>query len=125
MDTRTKILPWADARPLLQAAGAPLVTGLFDPLTSAHAARLAELAKTHGPLFVLVTEGEDAILPVSARAELAASLACVRCVVAPPPEGESAVLESLPPSRLIREEAADAERRAQLTRHVHARHAAV
>jgi cytidylyltransferase-like protein len=110
-------------RALLDAAAAPLVTGHFDPLTPAHARRLSELAETHGPLFVLVTDPPDPILPAGARAELVASLACVRCIVLPPPQGPEAILESLPAHRLLREEAADLQRREALTRHVHARHA--
>ena len=97
-----------------------MITGLFDPLTAAHASRLVELAAAHGPLFVLVTDAQDAILPIRARAELAASLACVRCVIT-----DQAALDDVPPMRLIREEAADARRRAELTRHVHTRHATV
>ncbi|MBN8732976.1 MAG: hypothetical protein J0L64_20735 [Acidobacteria bacterium] len=123
MDTRRKILGWSDARALLEAAGAPLVTGYFDPLTADHARRLAELAETHGPLFVLVLDPPDAVLPAGARAELVASLGCVKCIVLPPPEGVEAVLEAVGEGRLLREEAADLERRAALTRHVHARHA--
>jgi hypothetical protein len=123
LDTRNKIMAWGDARTLLEAAGAPLVTGHFDPLTAAHARRLAELAKTNGPLFVLITDPPDAILPPGARAELVASLACVRCIVLPPPEGADEILSTFPAARLLREEAADLDRRASVTRHVHARHA--
>ena len=123
MDTRNKIVAWSAARPLIEATAAPLVTGHFDPLTSAHALRLASLAKTHGSLFVLITDPPDPILPAGARAELAASLACVRAVVLPPPEGPAAILGTLPASRLLREEPADLERRDAITRHVHARHA--
>ena len=116
-------MAWSIAQPLLDAAGAPLVTGYFDPLTSAHARRLSELAKTHGPLFVLIVDPPEPVLPTGARAELAASLACVRCIVLPPPEGPDAILAALPAARLLREEAADLERREAITRHVHARHA--
>lgn len=114
---------WSDARALLDAAGAPLVTGYFDPLTANHARRLAELAATHGPLFVLILDPPEPVLPAGARAELLASLACVKCIALPPAEGAQAVLAELGESRLLREEAADLERRAALTRHVHARHA--
>jgi len=123
LDTRNKIVAWCDARALLEAAAAPLVTGYFDPLTAAHARRLAEIAGTHGPLFVLIAEPPDPILPAGARAELVASLACVRCIVAPPPEGEQTILGAIPANRLIREEANDLARRDAITRHVQARHA--
>lgn len=123
MDTRRKILAWSDARALLEAAGAPLVTGYFDPLTADHARRLNELAETHGPLFVLLLDPPEPVLPAGARAELAASLACVRCIALPPPEGAQAALDAMGEGRLLREEAADLERRAALTRHVLARHA--
>ena len=116
-------MAWGDARALLEAAAAPLVTGHFDPLTSVHARRLSELAETNGPLFVLITDPPDAILPAGARAELVASLACVRCIVLPPPEGADAILASLLSGRVLREEPADLDRRAEITRHVHARHA--
>lgn len=108
---------------MLDAAAAPLVSGYFDPLTSAHARRLAGLAETHGPLFVLIVDPPDPILPAGARAELVASLACVRAVVVPGPEEAAAIFGALPAARLLREEAADLERREDLTRHVHVRHA--
>ena len=122
MDTRRKILGWNDARALLEAAGAPLVTGYFDPMTAEHARRLGELAKTHGPLFVLVLDPPEPVLSAGARAELVASLGCVKCIALPPPEGGQAVLEAVGEGRLLREEAADLQRRSALTRHVHARH---
>lgn len=123
MDTRSKILAWAGARALVEQARPPLVTGHFDPLTAGHARRLAALAETHGPLFVLITEPPDPVLPAAARAHLVAALACVQCVMLAPPEGPEAVLAAFPPERVLRGEEADLELREALQSHVRARHA--
>lgn len=123
MDTRGKILDWTSARPLVEETAPPLVTGHFDPLTAAHARRLAALAETHGPLFVLITDPPDPVLPAAARAHLVAALAHVRCVIMAPPEGPEVVVAAFPPHRVLRGEQDDLALRDALSRHVRARHA--
>jgi glycerol-3-phosphate cytidylyltransferase-like family protein len=86
LDTRKKILD----------SEATVVTGHFDPLTAAHAERLATLKQAGRLLVVIITSPPEALLPARARAELVAGLAVVdRVIIA---------------DEIAREEAADAER---------------
>jgi hypothetical protein len=75
VDTRSKIFP------LAAVAGERLprlVAGFFDPLIAAHAEALAALGDR---LTVCILDPPNPLLPASARAELAASLACVERVI--------------------------------------------
>ena len=108
MDTRTKILPWAD---FAQTAGTK-VAGYFDPLTVEHADRLQELAAANGPLCIAIYEPEQALLPAEARAMLMASLDCVQAV--------SVAQAELPDAIDVRSE--DLARRDRMMAHVHSRH---
>ncbi|MCX6636809.1 MAG: hypothetical protein NT090_17260 [Acidobacteria bacterium] len=123
MDTRAKIIGRAAAE-RIAAGGARLtvVTGYFDPLTAAHAARLAEIAATAEALLVVVRTPERPLLPARARAELAAALSAVQHVVVE--EGDPAWIAQLPSAQLVREEAADARRTRDLVVRVHQRQAA-
>jgi hypothetical protein len=76
VDTRTKIVPGAEAAKLA-TAGATVVSGYFDPLLASHARRLAQLRGGQTPLLVLISTPPDPILPARARAELVASLGVV------------------------------------------------
>lgn len=109
LDTRTKIVNVAEARAAL--AGRPVVAAYFDPMVAAHTQRLRELRDELGPLAVCICELEDALLPVRARAELAASCADVDVVVMGAPEELGVV-------HVVDERGADLERRAALMRHV-------
>jgi bifunctional ADP-heptose synthase (sugar kinase/adenylyltransferase) len=80
VDTRTKIVPLAEAQ-RIAAAGATIVSGYFDPLLASHAERLQSLKREGAPLLVLIADPGDPILPVRARAELVAGLAVVDYVV--------------------------------------------
>ena len=83
MDTRTKIVPPAEAA-RIAAGGATVVSGYFDPLLASHAESLGAL-KQHGkPLLVLIREPEQPILPARARAELVAGLRAVDYVCESP-----------------------------------------
>jgi hypothetical protein len=112
LDTRSKILDGAAARQRAQSA--MVISGHFDPLTAAHARRLAELKRPGTPLLVAIATPPDMILPARARAELVAALAVVDHVA------ESA--DGLTPA--VRLEDEDETRRAALIRHVHARQSA-
>jgi hypothetical protein len=76
LDTRTKIVPAADAARIAES-GATVVSGYFDPLVAAHAERLRELKRDGSPLLVILADPESPILPLRARAELVAGLKAV------------------------------------------------
>ncbi|MBI4875792.1 MAG: hypothetical protein HY822_14245 [Acidobacteria bacterium] len=123
MDTRSKIIDRAAAES--SWAGQPpftVVTGFFDPLTAAHAARLEEVAGQGGLLLVVVRTPGRPLLPARARAELVAGLAAVDGVVIE--EGDPAWISRLPASAVIHEEEADLARTRALLRRVHDRQAA-
>jgi bifunctional ADP-heptose synthase (sugar kinase/adenylyltransferase) len=108
LDTRTKILPWAD---FTQTAGTK-VAGYFDPLTVEHSDRLQELAASGGPLCIAIYNPDRPLLPAEARAALMASLDCVQAV---------AIAEAELPNAIdVRAE--DLKRRESMMAHVHSRH---
>lgn len=74
MDTRNKIIPFAEAAARIAAEGLTPVQLDCDPLLAPVIARLK------GPLFAFVADRESEYLPTRSRAELAASLAAVRFV---------------------------------------------
>jgi hypothetical protein len=111
LDTRQKIIAATDAGAVL-ARDAILIRGSFDPLLARHARRLEELAGGK-EVVILLTSPEDAILDSRSRAELLAGLAVVRHVVLPGCTTDREVID------LAGEDAAS---RADLIRHVHARH---
>ncbi len=111
MDTRTKIVPLAQAQQIA-AGGATVVSGYFDPLLASHAERLQGLKREGAPLLVLIANPSNPILPGIARAELVAGLAVVDHVVCEDPESIT------PDIRLDREHEKCLE---TLIEHVHAR----
>lgn len=116
IDTRTKIVPDAEAR--ARVKGQTVVAAWFDPFTSTHARRLRELALTYGPLTVCICDPAQPLLPARARAELAAACRSVGSVVI----GEGHLAEA---AGLIDERAADSARRDALILHVRQRQKAV
>jgi glycerol-3-phosphate cytidylyltransferase-like family protein len=110
VDTRTKIVPLAEAS-RLAAAGAFVVSGHFDPLLAAHAEQLRQLKPSGAWLLVAIAEPSNPILPARARAELVAGLAVVDYVA------ES--VDGLTPQKHL--EPDDERRREDLIAHVHAR----
>ena len=112
LDTRTKIVPAADAAALLN--GRPVVAAYCDPLVATHTARLRALAEQHGPLAVCICDPPDPLLSALARAELAAACRDVALVVI----GEEALAHA---AEVIDERDADLARRAALIQHVHSR----
>jgi hypothetical protein len=103
LDTRAKILEAEQAFERADPARTVVVSGYFDPLTAAHARRLAALRSGTGCLIAVVLEPPEPILEWRARAELVAALACVDYVVC----GASGGIT-------VHEECADLERRANL-----------
>lgn len=128
VDTRKKIL---DADQALAAAleakaeGKRLVisVGEYDPVLADHAQRLA--SRKHGPddvawHVVAVLPNSDALMPLRARCELVAALAAVDCVV--PFEQDPSVLSMVAgKAELHDDRAQDAEARAAVIAHIHAK----
>lgn len=128
MDTRNKIIEPPRAEEIVRgrlSSGAPLklTTGYFDPLTAAHARRLAEIAG-EDKLVVCITSPEDPVLEAKARAVLVAALEVAEYVTVCAPEQAARLLEITPAEAVTREESADAERTEKLIRHVQQRHTA-
>ena len=80
MDTREKIVPVADLRRRMGAGEWLAAVGLFDPLTAAQAARLADMQNGCGNLLAIVLDEPDTLLTADARAALIAGLRGVRLV---------------------------------------------
>jgi hypothetical protein len=84
LDTRSKIISATEAKQRLQAEPELLALRAdLDPVYAPHAEALQSFER---PLLILLAEKPDAYLSLQARAEMAASLACVRYVVAGPIE---------------------------------------
>ena len=116
MDTRTKILTAEQALARgKELRGCLLVSGYFDPLLAAHAARLAGLMAPDRRLVVLIENPPDPILPAAARAELVAGLRGVNAVVLPGADGKA------PLSAAVKLAAEDAQRTAAFQQHVQQR----
>jgi hypothetical protein len=110
MDTRRKIVP-----PESAPAGATVVTAYFDVLQSEDTRDLAVLPR---PVIALILPLEDALLPQSARAELAAGLRMIDYVVLAGDGAADAQVARLRPAQVVRLEAAQARRSRELKEHV-------
>jgi hypothetical protein len=126
VDTRNKILT---ARRALEVAeqlraqgrGLHVVVAWLDPMIGAHAAWLRSMSNGDGAALMLVLDNPpDALLPVAARAELGAGLAAVDYVVAGE-NGVDALIEQLRPDKLTRDDASEAQRRAEFIQYVERR----
>jgi glycerol-3-phosphate cytidylyltransferase-like family protein len=106
LDTRAKIAQTETGKTVRTI----VVSGYFDPLTAAHARRLAELRSRADRLVAVVLDPPEPVLPARSRAELVAALACVDQVVL----GSPGHID-------VHEEGADLERRANLIAAVQAR----
>ncbi len=123
MDTRSKIASPARAVELaaeLRRAGRAVtaVTGYFDPVR--YAAGLPEPG-AGGALFALVLPSEEELLPQRARAEMAAALRAIYCVVMLEARDPAPLLEALQPSATMRLEDEHARRARELMEHVRRR----
>jgi len=122
LDTRAKIVDLARAGTI--AAGWrtkgtrwKLVSGYFDVLT----ADLVRAMPDGSPLVAAVLDPPDPLLPVGARAELAASLRMVDYVLLLQGAALEDALAELRPDEVIRAEIGDRRRSAALIEHVHRR----
>jgi hypothetical protein len=104
-------MPLGEAR-LAAGPTALLVAMHLDPLTSDHARRLAELSAQGRPVVVVLSDPPEPLLPLEARAELAACLSSVTAVVTT----DTSECD-------VDERAADLGRRQALIQHVWQRHA--
>lgn len=125
LDTRQKIISADDA---IRAIGRParlkLIIGYFDPMHTAHARRLAELRRDGETMAIAIGDPASPILPRRARAELVAALRVVDYVISVDDNAIAALVESLQPQEVIREDAADEQRTRALIEHVRRRHSA-
>ncbi len=118
IDTRTKIVSLDEARRRVaeqRALGTKVraVVGYFDPLLPVHIAHLAQLAG-EAKLIAVVDSPPDAYLELGARAELAAALSFIECVV----EGSPTVAEALGADEILAGQEAEGERRRDFIRYV-------
>jgi hypothetical protein len=125
MDTRKKILNLDEAVEVassLRARGRrlKLICGHFDVLTADHIRRLRSLSNGQ-PFMAAVFDSPNALLSLSARAELAAALSMIDYVIPMAVDGFERALEQIQPSEVVRDEAADLHRVAALIEHVHRR----
>jgi len=118
MDTRTKILSLPAARTLRPAA---VVGSRFDVPRAAH---LRDLESLPRPLLAVVLDHAHSILPVAARAELAAALRVIDYVVIADDREFQALVSALQPARVLHLEDADRRRAAELKQHVERRQSA-
>jgi len=119
MDTRHKILTLEEAR-LLPPPAVAFVTHL-EVLRAAHVQKLQGLADANpGTLLVVLTDPASPLVPLQARAELAAALRVVDYVV-PSPEGAEPVLSAVHAALVVHDEEEDIERTRLLIEHVRRR----
>lgn len=122
MDTRTKILTLEAARGL-RAPSPVVVTGYFDVLRAAHARELEDARRrtAAGTLIAFVLPFDAEILPLRARAEMAAALRVIDYVVTGDERDLATLADSIHPLAVVRMEADDARRNRELVQHVHRR----
>ncbi len=82
LDTRSKIISAVEAEQRLQSE--PDLLALHADLDPVYALHAKALQSFQRPLLILLADKPDAYLSLQARAEMAASLACVRYVVTQP-----------------------------------------
>ncbi|MDZ7640006.1 MAG: hypothetical protein U5J83_17445 [Bryobacterales bacterium] len=125
MDTRNKIKTVNDALAAAMQAkenGKRLVIsyGDYDPMLAEHAERLAARRTEDAWHVVAVLPGDNAMLPLAARCEMAAALRAVDCVVAF--EQSPSLLSMVAGKAELHDDRnADAEARRGLIAHIHAK----
>ena len=123
VDTRTKILTPAALASLDPPRPLLLVLGRFDILRVEAVADLAAARQrtAFGSLAVALRPFEGELVPLAARAEMAAALRVVDYVLLAENEDVETLASSLQPLEIIDMEEADADRTRQLIEHVHSR----
>jgi hypothetical protein len=120
LDTREKIVPVEQLATRLSDARWLAVVGTFDPLTLAHAERLAELGGNGKSLLAVVEPGTGCLLPVEARATLIAALSSVQLVVV----AEADALPKHAQMELVKDDEGERKRSAAFVEHVRRRQGA-
>jgi hypothetical protein len=123
LDTRGKILTLEQVRALAPGVVQESIAFVthMEVLQASHIRRLEGLASAvSGKLFVILTDPESPLVPMEARAELAAALRIVDYVV-PAPQGASAALVAIQPIVMVADEEEDRERTRLLVEHVRSR----
>jgi bifunctional ADP-heptose synthase (sugar kinase/adenylyltransferase) len=126
VDTRTKIVTATDLATLDLARPLLVVTGRFDILRTEAVRDLAAARQRTGArsLLVALRPLEDELVPLAARAEMAASLRVVDYVFAAEDGNWTTLAAALRPIEIVNLEEADAQRKRQLIEHVHTRQSA-
>lgn len=120
MDTRAKIVSAKQAAAQTADRNSTLLLSSFDVLTSARIHRVRALAQPDTLLIAVITELADSLLPLQARAELAAALAIIDLVIVAD-ESVAALLTRFPGATVIDDNQDDARRTAELIEYVHQR----
>lgn len=123
MDTRSKILTAEGARSLSPARPLVVVKGYFNLLRAEPARELAEIRRRTGAaaLLAVVMPLAGGLLPLRARAELAAALRVIDYVLPGDCEDWNELVSLLHPAETVSLEDADMRRARQLIEHVHRR----
>jgi bifunctional ADP-heptose synthase (sugar kinase/adenylyltransferase) len=125
MDTRSRIVTVAHAVEIaldLRRRGTPVtaLTGLFDVLQAGMVERIAALSREQGVLMALVADDPDAIVPLTARVELAAALRGVDYVV--PVTDANTLTALMHPARVVDYSQEDRALRSKLIENVRRKH---
>ncbi|MGA3018246.1 MAG: hypothetical protein ABSF62_14100 [Bryobacteraceae bacterium] len=123
MDTRNKLLTPAGLLALAPPRPLVVVKGYFDLLRAEHARSLDAIRSRTGAatLLAVVLPLDHSLLPLAARAELAAALRMVDYVLPGDCEDLNRLVSSLGPAETVSLEDADMRRARQLIEHVHRR----
>jgi hypothetical protein len=126
LDTRNKILTLTQASALAEEArrsGSPTIAFVthLEVLGASHVRELEEIAAAaHGKLFLILTDPESPLVPIDARADLAAALRVVDYVV-PSAGGAAPAMAAIHPGFTVHDEEKDRVRTRQLIEHVRSR----
>jgi hypothetical protein len=117
MDTREKIVALEIAFAQLEHGDWIVVPGLFDPLTSLQARRIAELRSGGRRLLAIVLDSQGALLSAEARATLIAGLRDVDAVTIGPATWRDRIRAG-PSTEVVNDLEAEEERSAQFVQFV-------
>jgi len=113
MDTRAKIVTLEEAAERASGTGTTVLFSHFDVLTAERVRLVRTLALEAGMLIVVIAQVPGSLLPMQARAELAASLAMVDLVVI-----TEAPVTRFPGARFVDDREIDKARTTRLIAHV-------
>jgi len=122
LDTRTKILTPGEA-PCDAAQPLVVVTGYFDVLRAEHARELANIRQASGAktLAALVLPLTGELMPIAARARMAAALRMVDYVITAENGEVDRLIAACSAAAVVRFESTDARLRTQLIEHAQRR----